>query len=123
MNPNWKEIAHLEFDCKEVNETQVAATTPIGTFLIAARRVKAGEQATAVVVGSNLIGYGETAREDQISLPTRLVGRLLPPERSEWRELWLFQPTCFGYADGTVSSYLGSYPRRITWVQEPHWPK
>jgi len=96
-NPNWLESVHLSFACREVNEgREVEITTPLGVCRLKANR-----------------------RKGQQSLPVELHGRLNPPEHATG---WTFQPSCFVYADGTRSDWLGSYPRDITWDIAPEWP-
>jgi hypothetical protein len=110
-NPSWLESDHYDFPCREISENEVEVTTPVGTFTLKAHRARKGESTTAVIVFNGGIGIGGHATEDQESLPVTISGRLNPPW---WKGGdWHFQPSCFTYADGTSSSYLGSYPIAI----------
>ncbi len=110
-NPNWLESDHTHFACREISDTQVEVTTPIGTFRLNAHRARRGETTTAVVIGRGFVGSGGHASEDQESLPVEISGRLNPPHWTGDR--WHFQPSHFVYADGSSSDYLGDYPIAI----------
>lgn len=118
-NPNWLESDHTEFQCRECSETEVEVDTPLGTFVMQARRARAGETITSVVIASTVTAYGRAATEDQLSLPIQIFGRLNPPMHYTG---WTFQPDHFVYADSSHSDFLGGYPRDITWANEPDWP-
>ncbi len=119
-NAGWLESDHIEFDCVEASESEVAVTTPIGVFRLRARRSRRGEMVTSSAVGPGAVGDGRLATEDQVSPPVRISGRLCEPSRYVG---WKFQPSNFTYADGTVSDYLGSYMLDISWETEPTWPQ
>jgi hypothetical protein len=87
-NANWLESDHASFACSEVSRVEVEVVTPVGTFRLNAIRA-----------------------EGQESLPARVFGRLNAP--FETSSGWTFQPSHFGYADGTWSEFLGSYPRDV----------
>lgn len=112
-NPRWREAALRTFACREVSETEVEVTCPIGTFRLPARRARAGETATSVRVSGNVTGYGRVTPTDQESPPVRIAGRLNEP--TKWQS-WRFQPSHFVYADGSSSDYLGDYPMDVELV-------
>lgn len=121
-NPNWLEPSQDTFACVEVSAEEVAVTTPIGRFFLKATRARRGDLIEATLSGSTVTAGLSTAKEDQVSLPVEIVGRLLAPQSRTTVQHWRFQPSYFRYADGTVSDYLGSYPREIRWEAEPNWP-
>lgn len=112
-NENWKESVHTSFRCEETPDGEhVRVFSPVGSFLLAARRARAGDYKTSLVVSATMTGYGAHAVEDQTSLPVRLHGRLNEPV--DRYSDWTFQPGHFQYEDGTRSDFLGLYPRKIT---------
>ena len=105
-NPNWLVCAHSHFDCKEISDSEVEITTPIGTFRIKARRAQQGDLIQDVSLGRGSCAAGRIAKEAQESKPVRVSGSLSQP--SKQGEPWKFQPDFFEYEDGTSSGYLGS---------------
>jgi hypothetical protein len=109
--------AHWEFPCREVGEDRVAVATPVGTFVLRARRARPGELYTSYTPGGT---EGMSRATHQVPPPVAATGRLLPPE---WPcHCWRWQPECFTYEDGTASSFLGAYPVDVEWEGEtPEW--
>lgn len=90
----------------------VLLTLPMGKYKLAARRARKGDTTSHVTTlfGGSAVGFGSVATEDMPE-PVRVFGKVV--RAGVLGEYW-FQPSHFEYADGTVSGYLGSYPKDIT---------
>lgn len=91
--------------CEEVVEWgDLRLHTPVGEFVIKAKRARRGDPDGAVVVRPGLTAWGGVASKDSDSPPVSVYGRFsVEPDG----ELW-FQVSSITYADGTHSGYLGS---------------